>query len=138
MNYLKARQRQIDGRWNYTSMNDGEIYAIGYCHAFHEFDNSIPVTEQEKEKHQANSHKYHTIGHATEEEACECYRQYLLDHRLHLNKEMGDQQKKCHICGVWTDQFAEIGINWYPLCPEHNTREVVATLFEAPVEIWSS
>jgi hypothetical protein len=139
MNYLKARQRQTDKRWCYTNMNDGEVYAVGYCHAFHELDDSLPVTEAEKEKHRANAHKYHTSGHATEDEACECYKRYLLDNRLRLNRTMNDCQKKCQICDTWTDHYATIGTTqFFILCPEHNTIEIVASLFAAPQEVWSS
>lgn len=139
MNYLKARQRQTDNRWCFTNMNDGEVYAVGYCHAFHELDNSLPVTEEEKEQHRAFAHKYHSSGHPTEEEACECYKQYLMDNRLQLNRKMNDQKKKCQICQAWTDRYTTLGMTgFFILCEEHNTREMVATLFEAPHEVWSS
>lgn len=139
MNYYGPRQRQSDQRWDYTCKNDDRVWPVGYCHAYKEFDTSLfYVSEAEIAEHDATKHKHHTEGHATEEEACECYRQYLFDHHLRLNQRCQDTQHKCEICGAWTDLFAEIDMQIWHLCSEHNKMEIVDKLFEAPSEIWSS
>lgn len=133
MNYYKSRQRDSDGKWDFTKMNDGVTYGVGYCCEFQEFTPDMHVSEAEQEKHQSMSHKYHTDGHETEEEACECYRQYVLDHRLSLGRTMSSQKQKCRICGEWTQHFAEVYLaDIFVLCSEHNNRESVEGLYKAP------
>jgi len=140
MNYQQARQRKTDGRWDFTSMNDGVVHAIGYCCEYDAIDPSvIPISEEEQNRLRSFAHKHHTDGHDTAEQAQECYKEYLLDHRLRLDQTMSDQQQKCRICGAWTDKFATLSTTTlYVLCPEHNNRESVAQLYKAPSQIWTS
>lgn len=137
MNYYKARQRQTDGRWDYTVGNDGHVRPVGYCG---KFSDKYPfhVSEEYLNEIRATAHKHHTDGHATAEEACECYRQYLLDHHLRLKGDWKDTQHQCEACGAWTSLYAEIDMRYYNLCEQHNNLEEVEKRFEAPGEIWSS
>lgn len=135
MNYYEAKQRVKDRQWDYTRNG----VAVGYCREYQEIDPKvIPISEAQQEEYRATAHKHHTDGHATELEARECYREYLLDHNLSLNRTMAGQQMKCKVCGAWTQKFAEINVQMIVLCEEHNNREEVAKLFEAPSVIWSS
>ena len=48
MNYYAARQRETDGRWDWTQMNDGHIWATGAC-----ADNTcMHATKEEAEPHE--------------------------------------------------------------------------------------
>jgi hypothetical protein len=109
MNYYGARQRKTDGTWAFTCMNDGAIWPIGYCRPYQDLPNH-PITggprpADEVEKERATAHKHHDGGHATAEEARECYRQYMLDHELRLMRKDSSAQHKCKVCGEWTQFF---------------------------------
>lgn len=129
MNYYEPKQRTGDGRWDYTRNN----YPAGYCRKYQEFDTKlVPISEAEQEEYRATAHKHHTDGHATSEEACDCYKEWQLDHQLSLDRTMSNQQQKCKVCGEWTQKFAEVGNQVIILCEEHNNREEVAKIYEAP------
>lgn len=103
MNYYRARQHQKTGKWKYTLENGGRIYEIGYCA------------------------REDCPGHDTEEEACRHYEQYMLDNHLHFyNPENPHTFRKCQECGEITAGFAEVGITIIDLCPDHQTKAVVA------------
>src|SRR5688572_23248514 len=102
MNYYAARQRLKDQRWDYT-LNDRPY---GYCREYvdpDQYPESIReyMTENEVQKTRAFQHKYHRDGHATEQEACDCYKEYMLDHHLQLDREDCNSQHKCQKCGEW-------------------------------------
>jgi len=137
MNYFKARQRK-DGKFDYTCMNDGQIWPVGYCSVYHELPNDNWISESYRAANEATKDKHHGDGHDTAQEAQACYRAYLLDHALHLNGAWENVQHKCEVCGEWTELYAEIQMRCWNLCPQHNSREEVEKLFEAPDEIWSS
>jgi len=125
MNYYQAKQRKSDNKWDYTRNNR----PTGYCCEYKEIDPKvIPITEAQQKEYRDTSHKHHVNGHASEEEACECYKQYLLDHQLILNKKMSNQQLKCRVCDQWTQGFAEVHCSMFVLCPEHNNRKAVESL----------
>lgn len=131
MNYYEPKQRQSDGRWDYTRNNA----ATGYCCQFvpfsDDFIKNFHISESEVEKHNKFSDKYHTDGHETLEGACECYKEYQLDHQLQLDHEDKNQQRKCEVCGEWTTKFAMIDCSLYHLCDEHRNREEVSKLYES-------
>ena len=139
MQYFTAKQRESDKRWDYTVQWNERITPIGYCRAYKSFDTTgIPVSEETQSEYTATAHKHHTDGHATIEEACNCYKQYTLDHRLRLGATMSDQLQRCRVCQEWTDKFAVIGDSCLiVLCPEHNNRETVDSLYETPSESWT-
>lgn len=123
MNYYKARQRE-GGRWDYTCMNDGRIWAVGYCAGKYE-----DVREAAEPAVAVN---YHENGHATPEEARECYKRYLLDTSMVLDARLSQQQRKCEAedCDEWTQGLARIGpMESIVLCDQHRTREKVEKLF---------
>jgi hypothetical protein len=147
MNYYAARQRQKDKKWDYTSRNDDFTQPVGYCAAYVEWTEEMlkrlglygkPENHPSLMRQQKFKDKYHICGHDTKEEAENCYREYLLDQHLKLNREHPDAQIKCAVCGKWTTLYAEIDMHMWDLCEEHNNREEVEKLFEAPGEIWSS
>lgn len=142
MNHLCARQRTSDERWVYTY--NGVPY--GYCCEYK------PITEdcgwmnpetvkQHNDKMEPLRGKFHTDGHATEEDACECCKCYLLDTRLHLQPaepENASQQNRCEVCNAFTACHASVGpYRMFTLCPQHQTREVVAGLLRVG-ESWES
>lgn len=132
MNYYEALQRQTDKRWDYTRRNDGQVHAIGYCAGKYDVirnDASLPHPE-----------RYHDDGHATAEEACECYKQYVLDNLTNL--EFGlteDTQHKCEApgCGAWTQKVAMVDHHPYNLCDDHRNLETLQDLVTVSTSISS-
>src|SRR6185503_14244261 len=78
--------------------------------------------------------KYHTEGHADAAEACECYKQYELDHELEfktLPLEKADTLHKCQSAGCpeYTAGIALLGQHrHFYLCDEHRNRAEVEKL----------
>lgn len=102
-------EKQPTGKYHYTRYDSDGVHAIGYC------------------AHQCE-------GHDTKQEAIDHYRQWLLDTQLHLDgKTRSDEQRKCAICGGWTQNMAYIHDSPYfhswPLCTHHCTKEFVGKLF---------
>lgn len=117
MNHYRPLQREDTGTWDYTCTNDGKVHRVGYC------------AEAGDQGH----------GHATPEDACACYKRYLLDNRLDLNRRMAAQQRPCQAAGCtrFTSGLASVDMMVFVLCDEHRTRETVDKLF-AVGETWSS
>jgi hypothetical protein len=141
-------QRQGNGRFDMTVSSDEEgwAHAIGYCTGWRGDPDEAECERLTKmfgegfaERLQAEwkerlpfKDKFHTDGHATREEAAACYRQYELDCEIRF-WDSKSEQKKCQVCEVWTTHRAELGESLsrhFILCPEHATREQVATLME--------
>lgn len=125
MNYYKPRQRE-SLKWDYTCMNDGRVWAVGYCAGNYD--------------HTPDEAPYHDDGHDTVEEACECYKRYQLDNHLDLDGQMQGQKRKCAVegCEEWTQGIVTIeGWQRFVLCDEHRTRETVEKLYSVG-ETWSS
>lgn len=148
MNHYAAQQREFDGRWDYTITNDKHVRPVGYCRGYVEFtaeDGShMGMTPAQIEEYnndlRGRKDKYHTGGHETKEEACACYRQYLLDIRLRFVEDdpAADTQHKCVECEAWTSGSAEIREDCWYLCKEHRTREIAEKLMPPVGESWSS
>jgi hypothetical protein len=139
MNHFKARQRDTDMRWDYTCMNDGVVWPMGYCCEFREpNDDLFEWPEWEKRLMRANKDKFHNNGHATAEEASKCYKSHQLDFRLRLDGVTHKTQHPCEICQEWTQKTASVGAwhQWH-LCDKHLNRESVEELFYVG-ESWSS
>jgi hypothetical protein len=153
MNYYGPRQRQSDGRWDYTCKNDNRIWPIGYCRAHRVWTvedlvlsySSPEYAQREADKLNAKygplAGKFHTGGHTTADEACRCYREYLLDTDLEFSTRPDpDTQKPCAVCGQWTQHAGWLrgGLHVWHLCEKHQTRADVEKLFGSVGEIYSS
>ena len=138
MNYYKARQRK-DGRWDYTCMNDGQIWPLGYCDEWRPINERIAnyFSAEDKEKHDSFKDKHHCGGHETPEEAYACYKEYVLDQSLHTHEF--EPWSACLECGKRTPYaVAEKGsISDMALCEAHQSREVIAKHLNIG-ERWSS
>lgn len=142
MNTLQPLQRKSDGRWDYTI--NGHPY--GYCCEYKPLDESgaiLPaeMARQGNEKMQPFIGRFHADGHATEQEACDCYKEYMLDTRLRLTPEEPEnasQQNRCQICKKFTACHAYVGAyQVFTLCPAHQTRECVSELLSVHTS-WES
>lgn len=136
MNYYGARQRKSDSRWDFSCKNDNRIWPVGYCSKWRPFsDQEIKewhISPEKLEEHARFKDKHHDTGHSTEEEACECYRQYLLDCRTHYYDDIKDAPtlERCKVCGDYTSGSAEVDHGErMPLCKIHRTREQLERLY---------
>ncbi len=135
MNHYAARQR-TDGRWDYTCANPrSRTHPVGYCRAYRELKPESGLfdavqCELENARIRPFAHKYHDDGHGTADEACDCYREYLLDQRLQLHPSSKDAEvlRKCTVCGVYTSGYAELQMSVWWLCDEHRSRDEVEKL----------
>lgn len=101
MNYAQARQRQSDGRWDWTTMNDGRVWPSAPCST-------------------------HEDGHATQEEAERHHWDYELDtvRRFEVPDHQAGSLERCRICKAFTAshvRFAD-GYTTIFLCPDHQDR----------------
>ena len=150
MNYYETRELLINdgktgsGKFRYTCMNDSRVWAVGYCAPFIEAktrDNGgVFVTQDSCDLHNSYKDKYHTEPHDTAIEACNCYREYLIDCTLVTYDERklkGDTQKPpytvytCAICGAPTRSYMAVGaygMELYHLCTKHLNVESLCTL----------
>lgn len=130
MNYYQPRQRESDQRWDYTCKRDKQIWPIGYCSG--------------RSAEGPHADKYHSDGHASAEEATNCYMLYLLDNELRFDD--GEGSRVLHVCQYpgceeFTGGHATVGTGpcaIYSLCEAHRTREAVEVLFKAPGLVISS
>ena len=93
------------GYWRYMRISDKTAIGVGYC-----------------------ALGGHDLGHATKEEAVECFIQYCFDELAVGSTPVGG---KCVAipCDQRTDQFVELGEGgkWF-LCPEHQDPETLIKL----------
>ncbi len=141
MRHYYSRQR-ADGKWDYTCGDR----PIGYCQGYHPYDEKMVNMLGQDEVDRLNAimeqrkDLYHTCGHNTEQEACECYKQYMLDHHLHLNPKQKDPQQlvKCKVCGEFCSGHAMVGsYTIFRLCEKHCNLEEVSKLYSVG-ESWES
>lgn len=108
MNYDQPRQLEKGG-WHFTTFNRRiGTFPIGYCR------------------------DHLNEPHATEDEARRCYRNYLLDKRLDLDRCTLSNYEQCAYpgCEMLTNREAMIaGWPFKRLCDEHRTKEVCAELY---------
>jgi hypothetical protein len=141
MNYYEPLQRQTDRRWDYTQRRDGRTWPVGYCRGWDESTREALVEQygedrgemfhQAQEERRPHRDRYHEEGHETSEEACECYKRYLLDNRVNL--EFGtseDTQHRCEYdgCETWTQKLAMVDHRSYHLCDDHRNVESLREL----------
>lgn len=128
-------------------MHDRVVRPVGYCAAYVAMDEAkcaelgIPFNQLYFERHEHTRSKHHGDGHPSKEEACACYRGYLLDHHLRFDLAgPPDEQHKCEApgCSAWTQKTAALDyVHWW-LCDGHRNRDTVEVLFGPIHEIWSS
>lgn len=121
MNHFKARERRNaagghSGLWHYTNCNDDYVYPVGYC------AQDCP-------------------GHATEGEACEHYKQYLIDEMTRISPKTGVWPKhKCKVEGCENEGTHAIsvgGYSYYEVCEEHADKGTLGKLLTVG-ESWES
>jgi hypothetical protein len=134
MQHYSARQREKDLRWDYTVGSS----PVGYCLAYQDTDEmGVPMNPNRAEVMRQFKDKHHTHGHETAEEACECYKQYLLDQRTR-HSDMSNQMLRCEICGEFTQHVVYIGAyEIHKLCVTHATREFLEQVVTVG-ESWES
>jgi hypothetical protein len=103
MNYHQARQRQSDGKWAWTTMNDGRIWTSGGCVTWPDGE---PTMEQAISGKGIKSGTPH--AHDTKEEAERCFYDYEAA-RLRETGAPKDQAHDLHRCefpgcAEWTSQ----------------------------------
>ena len=142
MNHLGPLKRVSDGRWDYT--RNGR--ATGYCREYEPLkeDGSLLSPETARNHNERMLPlvgNFHADGHATEQEACDCYKKYMLDTSLRLTPVEpvnASQQNRCKICDKFTACHAYVGAyQLFVLCPEHQTREHVEAILTVG-ESWES
>lgn len=138
MNYYSAMQRRSDNRWEYTCNSR----ATGYCKEYSDPDTWQSVrkymSDEEVEQIRSFKEKYHNHAHETEKEACDCYKEYMLDHRLKLGMKDNNTQRKCENCKEWTQCMAGVGFyRMWNLCEKCQTREIISELYSVG-ESWES
>lgn len=148
MIYYNARLR-LDGKWDYTYKHDDAILPAGYCVPYEWIDpyrtdkpHLVYMSDQEKQNIRANREKYHDTGHDTKEEACNCYKNYLLDNRTEyiIDPEQITEvhMYQCAVCKKLTSGYVTVeGYHRFVLCKEHNNRQSMEILFSVG-ESWQS
>lgn len=151
MNYYAARELKKDGihsgLWHYTCMNDGNVWAVGYCSPWESCPNCKDAYPAESgcELCKGNGLVKSTnpcYGHATANEACQHYKSYLLD-RLRIDGPKVEEwpKDKCAVddCASEAKYFSTIPGDYhhYELCEMHANKETVSGLFNVG-ESWSS
>lgn len=107
MNYYDARPLADRSGFHFTARNDDRIFPVGYCASQH------PDT-----------------GHATPEEARECFRRYVLDGQ---REETYGDWTGCEFEGCDTPTKKGMTTrpplgNGHALCDEHRTPEILEQL----------
>lgn len=147
--YLQALQKESTKRWDFTSSTGSSgAYPLGYCAGWKEPPEGEEAQQldarlgagfskrlaEDIEKKRPFKDKYHTEGHATEAEACACYREYELDHELEfhdLPRAKADTLHRCEGpgCEEFTAGIGSLGQHrFFHLCPAHQNRATVEQL----------
>lgn len=148
MNHYKARQvdpasgRPDAGKWRYTCENDGRIWTSGACSRFqtctacdgHSAISTDPCST-------CNGRGFTDVGecpgHDTPDEAYIHQTDWLLS-RTRFDQSLANEQRRCQVCGEWTQGLASVDHYSFVLCDGHRTREHVAALFGGAGESWGS
>lgn len=140
MNYMAARELKGPdgkgcGKFHYTLMRDGVTVPVGYCAGWQPWlegpdpESKVPeaILDTARKRLAPFKAKFHTEPHASPEEACECYRQFMLDTQANYDHKLTDEQRKCQVCGEWTSSLASVGgVVFVALCDAHRNRENLA------------
>ena len=145
MKHYYARQRPYDYRWEFVVDSDGLVYPAGYCVGVIDLEDpelieslggrdSIAYDYYVK-KVTPFLHMFHVNGHDSKEEACACYRRYLLDNRTSLDIRM-DKEQECLICGLKTLYMASVDGMSYVLCDGHRNTDELSGLLPVLLELF--
>ncbi|MHB1950232.1 MAG: hypothetical protein ACYCQK_02005 [Acidiferrobacteraceae bacterium] len=138
MNYYDARQRQDDKRWDYTRMNDGRIWPVGYCASKAPCEcvtiergySADPGCQTCSGSGRVANPDY-CGSHDTAEEARACFARYLLDG---AREEGYGDWTGCEVCDTPTKKglTTRPGLgHGYALCDEHRTMDQLRELAPA-------
>lgn len=140
--YRPLQRVEGNGKWYYTCTDGSGVYEIGYCvqtELCPECRKDWDTMYDDKDCSFCNNRRFidkenACQGHNTANEAIEHYRQYKLD-KSEVRVDP-DVQKKCELCGTWTQKFMDFGANgWfdqYYLCEEHCNKEGLDSLTKNP------
>ena len=146
MNHYTARQRISDNRWDFTISNSRTGGGpVGYCAGPPELGAEklskllgAEVVKKMIEDLAPYKDNFHTDGHATAEEAANCYKRYLLDTKLRIF-DSSTQQNKCQVCKEWTSRYAQVGMYFLaPVCHAHANKEHISMLMSSSLDYWES
>lgn len=130
---LKGKDGKGSGLWHYACSDGKGAFAMGYCSPWEMcpdcggadlfgFPEDPPCSRCNNTGLIRKEHP--CPGHPTAKEAEAHQREFEIDHAQYL--EMMDEgvQRKCEICGVWTQGAAVMG-EWeqHYLCDLHRNRE---------------
>lgn len=142
--YFAAKQREGDKRWDYTCSQDDQSWAVGYCAGWDEESNVddpdlVDLIEEHLKKLRPFQARYHTKGHETKAEALDCYRDYLINHKvLWLTDEGVKRRCDANECDNWTHNYAKANGRVLKLCDKHRNKETLREVFTIPEDIWES
>jgi RecJ-like exonuclease len=139
------------GRWHYTCMNDGQVWAVGHCSSWE----CCPDCEaQGVRMYSEESQKCPTCkgrgivdnpnpcpGHATPEEAEQHYKDYLIEKSTITGPKQQEWPKhKCAVegCNNEGNHLANVdAYHYYELCAEHADKNTLQSLVRVG-ESWES
>lgn len=145
MNYYEARRRESDGKWDWTRMNDGRVWPVGFCAPKISCECVLrpPHVPADPCEHGCEGDGWvpspdYCGSHDTAAEARTCFRRYLLAEISEV--DFGDWTG-CVVCDAPTKK----GLTTRPplgeshaLCDEHRTHEQVEKLTPVVSQITSS
>ena len=152
MRYYMARELRdsvgnATGLFHYTVSHNEDVHPVGYCAGW-TYDTPAPrwmgagmeeMLRKERERALPFREKFHTNGHRSRDEACGCYRAFLLDLRTTYDGRFDDRQEKCLACHAWTQGYATVeGTEVFVLCDAHRDRGTLETLYHGIGERWRS
>lgn len=145
MKHYHAQQRSSDYRWEFVVDDDKLTYQVGYCVGVIDLEDpdlidSLGGRDSVAYKYYVanvtpNLHSYHVNGHDTKEEACACYRKFLLENRTSLNIRL-TEAADCVICGSRTVYGATVDGADYLLCDSHRNLNELGGLMPVLLELF--
>ena len=138
MRHYRARERRLDDRWEYTVEVNGLSYPVGYCIKLPDLKSEYLIAALGSVRSPAylyyaksvadHSGSFHSDGHASKEEACICYRKYILDNRLRISVAFARAPAKCQICREQTYLMATVDATRFILCDQHRNRKQIEVI----------
>lgn len=143
MNHYKARQLE-NGKWHYTSRNNGNIFPVGNCSRFmrcpackllENVNRDCVICKGDNIVIDPNP----CPGHDTAEEAQQHYKEYLIEGCVFRPKFNEWPKYKCHLeqCNSESKHSVYIFGTTYDLCEQHANRETLHEIISVG-ESWES